>query len=296
MPPLSLQLRTYPELNGKTFLIGVGANKCATSWVYGYLHSLAGVTVSPLKELSFFNVRAGTGPAHDTDLLALKRLVYFIRQEGDPAENLRAGQGFQASVDRVKMSYDENGYFDHFARILTPDSKTLCEITPAYSALGREGFEHMKAFFASQNVTLKLFFIMRDPVDRLWSHLRYRDQNTADLDVLEAWPRMVEDAEFMGWSDYRNTVEALDEVFEKDDILYLFYENLFSEPSLKALSAVAGAPFAAPESRDAVNETSLKMDLPDAVLKGLSARLGSQYAFCRQRFGADVPASWREVS
>lgn len=294
-PPLP-QLRHYPELDGKTFLIGVGANKCATSWVYDYLHSLAGVTVSPLKELHFFNRQAGTPPAEESDLFALKRLIYFVRKEGDPAQNLASGRGFQASVDRVKMSYDVNGYFDHFARIVTPDSKTLCEITPAYSALGREGFQYMKAFFASQNVKLKLLFIQRDPVDRLWSHLRYRDQNTKDLDVLEAWPRMVEDAEFMGWADYRATVEALDDVFEREDMLYLFYEDLFSEPSLKALSAFAGAPFAAPESLDAVNETSLKMELPGAVLEGLSERLSVQYAFCRKRFGAALPASWRDVS
>ena len=141
------------------------------------------------------------------------------------------------------MIYDEAAYLDHFARLCSAETKTVCDITPAYSAIGRGGFEYMKAYFATQDVQLKLFFVMRDPVDRLWSHLRYRDRHDAELDVRHTWTERVKDPEMMAFSDYRATVEALEAVFPAEDLLFLFSEELFSEPAFKELSAFAGVKY-----------------------------------------------------
>lgn len=288
-PPL---LRKYHELDGRTFLVGVGANKCGTSWVYRYLSSLSGVVASPLKELHFFNANFHS-TAEQMDLFAIKRAVFHFKQEGDVVGNLRSRPSFQASIDRVKMIYDDNAYFDHFARICAPDTRTLCDITPAYSGIGRSGFEYMREFVASQDVSLKILFIMRDPVDRLWSHLRYRQQHDPSRDLLKSWSEMIQDPELFGWTDYRQTVEAMDAVFSDRQVLFLFFEDLFSEATLKKLCAFAGAAYLPPKSNEAVNETELKIDLPDGVRDELVSLLAPQYAFCRQRFGNRVPDAWR---
>ncbi len=292
MPATRPQLRKYRELDGRTFLVGVGANKCGTSWVYRYLSSLAGVVASPLKEVHFFNAHFHVS-AEQMDLFAVKRLVFHIKQDGDVAENLRNRPSFQASLDRVKMIYDDNEYFAHFARNCAPDTRTLCDITPAYSGIGRRGFEFMREFVASQNVALKILFIMRDPVDRFWSHLRYRQQNDPSLDVMNNWSDMIQDPELFGWTDYRQTVEAMDAVFPDRDILFLFFEDLFSEATLKKLCAFVDVAYLPPKTEEAVNETELKIDLPDGVRDELLSILAPQYAFCRERFGNRVPDAWR---
>ncbi|MEM8647093.1 MAG: sulfotransferase domain-containing protein, partial [Pseudomonadota bacterium] len=230
--------------------------------------------------------------AQETDLFALKRLAFHFRQDGDVLDNLHAHAGFQAAVDRVKMIYDEAAYLDHFARLCVPETKTVCDITPAYSAIGREGFEYMKAYFSSQDVRLKLFFVMRDPVDRLWSHLRYRDRHDAERDVRHTWPERIKDSEMLAFSDYRATVEALEAVFPPEDLLFLFYEELFSGPAFKELSAFAGVTYTRPDSAQSVNETPLKLDLPDEAREALRGLLEPQYAFCRKRFAGAVPAAW----
>lgn len=286
------ELRKYEAFDGRTFLIGVGATKCATSWIYTYLRSLEGVSASPLKEVHFFD-RTSAAASEQIDLFAMKRLAYHFRQEGDVVENLRNRPAFQASLERVKMIYDSAAYLDHFAGICTADTKTLFEITPAYSSIGHAGFRYMKDFFATQDMVPKILFIMRDPVDRLWSHLRYRDQNTPDLNVLDAWPQMVEDPEIAGLADYRCTVDALDRVFPAENILFLFYEDLFCEATLRQLCTFAGAAYQPASTNESVNETTLKLDLPDQVRDALLDLLAPQYAFCRQRFSEDVPQSWR---
>lgn len=291
MPVTPGPLRKYPELDGKTFLVGVGANKCATSWVYAYLNSLPEVAASPLKEVHFFD-RDVPSTAEATDLFAVKRLVFHLRQDGDVVDNLRNRAAFQASLDRVKMIYDDDEYFGHFARLCTPDTKTLCDITPAYSGLGRDGFASMRDFFASQDVALRLLYIMRDPVDRLWSHLRYRQQKDPKLDVAANWSELIRDPELFGWTDYRQTIEALESVFPDGSLLFLFFEDLFSEAALKDLCAFADATYSPPKTGEAVNETKLKINLPAGAREELRSVLAPQYAFCRQRFGTRVPDAW----
>ena len=292
MPPESPTLRKNDELDGKTFLIGVGANKCATSWIFRYFLSLPEVAVSPLKEMRFFNAKVRGPLVEDPDLFALKRLAFNFRQEGDVLENLRGRAAFQASVDRVKMVYDEGAYLDHFIRLAAAETKTFSDITPAYSAIGQEGFEYIKAYFATQDVRLKLFFVMRDPVDRLWSHLRYRDRHDAELDVRHTWSERIDDAEMMAFCDYRSTVNSLEAVFPAEDLLFLFYEDLFSEASLKTLCAFADAGYQTPAVSAPVNETPLKVDIPGDARQVLQRRLEPQYAFCRERFEDRVPAVW----
>ena len=82
------ELRKYSELAGKTFVICIGASKCATSWIYYYLGALPEVTVSPLKELHFFNARFPSLSFGDMDAFAMKRVGFHLEREGDPVENL----------------------------------------------------------------------------------------------------------------------------------------------------------------------------------------------------------------
>ena len=102
---------TFYELEGKNFLICVGAMRCATSWLYYYLDTLPGVKVSPVKELHFFNSKFPDNALSDMDALALKRLGYHEIREGEPVDLLLSTPAYQASIDREK---DELPLFRRF--------------------------------------------------------------------------------------------------------------------------------------------------------------------------------------
>jgi hypothetical protein len=73
---------------------------------------------------------------------------------------------------------------DWYGRIFAharPDQ--LCgEVTPEYGLLPPEGIEHVKRL----NPRMKIIFLMRDPVERCWSHLRMLGQGREDFDYLAA--------------------------------------------------------------------------------------------------------------
>lgn len=286
-------LRRYPELDGKTFLICIGAAKCATSWLFHYLATLPEMAVSPLKEVHFFDAKFPEFALGDMQALALARLEFHLKQDGAATGNLRQRPTFQASVDRAQMIYDDNAYFGHFARVCGPETRAFCDITPSYSVIGKAGFDYLKTFCAVQGCKLKILFVMRDPVERYWSQLRHLQQMNPANDAMQKWRDALQSPVVNARADYQRIVTDLDDVFPCEDILYLFYESLLQDLSLKRLCAFSGVPYQPAQSTRPRNKTAVKTPLPGDAREVLRDHLASQYAFCQARFGTNIPGPWQ---
>ena len=283
---------TVSELEGKTLLVCVGGMRCATSWLYYYLESLPGVAVSPLKELHFFNAKFPANSLSDMDAMALQRLRSHTAQKGDAVRYLRDTPTFQGSIDRAQMIYDDAAYFRHFARICPPETTTLCDITPAYAAIGQAGFAYMKTFISDQGLRPKALFIMRDPIERLWSQLRHMQRLNPAAGAARRWPEALQSEPIMARADYRATLEALDAAFPAEDVCCLFYEDLFSGPTLRRLCAFIGAPYRPGRVDERANANAIEQPLPPEARDPFRDALAPQYDFCRDRFGKHLPQSW----
>ena len=134
---------------------------------------------------------------------------------------------------------------------------------------------------------------MRDPVDRIWSQLRHMKQTSADTDYVANWANAFESPALCARADYRGTVTDLDDTFPAEDILYLFYEDLFSETSLSRLCTHANVSYGPADTGTVQNETQVKADMPDDARAAAQRLLAPQYAFCRDRFGDAVPKTWQ---
>jgi len=198
-----------PTLEGTTLLVCVGAMKAATSWLWARLRETPGVAASPLEEVRFFDARFPRMPLMDVDLLARRRLDFHLRRPGNPIENLRARPAFRASVDRVRMIYDDETYLAPFASLARPGTRVLVHVAPAYAVIGRQGFAFMREHCARRGLALKVLFVMREPVGRLLSHMRFQ----AQIDPLGDGPALLRDPAIMARSDYRATLEDLDATF-----------------------------------------------------------------------------------
>lgn len=281
------------RLEGKTLLVCIGAAKTGTSWLHRYLDGRADVAVSPLKEVHFFDAKFPEHALGDPDRLAMKRLEFHMQAAETTPEALRDGPLLQASLDRVQMIYDPQAYFDHFARLATDQTRVICDITPGYSTIGQAGFAYLKAFCAARGLRVKLLFLMRDPVARLWSQLRHLQQLSTENDALRDWSRLAGHPAVRARADYAQIVGSLEAVFDEDELLHLFYEDMFEEPALRKLSGFLDLPFQAPSDATSVNETRVKLDLPAAAHAAFRRDLAPQYQFCQARFAGHVPDSWR---
>jgi hypothetical protein len=248
-----------------TPFFGIGAMRAGTTWLSEVLETRPDCRLAPLKELHFFDVRYGrfNGARYyrlkaerlaKLGSIAAKRMRAFLDSaEGDDsalatAEQVAESHSSAWSDDfRAKFFADAQlgeivpqmtnvvdafsiRDVDSYVRYLyrnTVGASAFGEITPAYGLLPAEAFAEM-----DRTLPGAIFiFIMRDPVDRLWSHARYRAQNAERrrgkrLDPSSIFQKALKTRGEIGRSDYHLTISELEHVIPPDRILYLFFETM----------------------------------------------------------------------
>jgi hypothetical protein len=153
---------------------------------------------------------------------------------------------------------DYGAYHAHFPR---PDSRPCGEATPIYSYWPRS-LERICAY----NRAVRLVLVLRDPVQRAWSHWRMEFARGAETEPF-AWcirrgrQRLFDadpwgfhrDVSYVERGFYGEQVERLLGLFPRDQLLVLTAESLRADPgpALASVRAFLGlAPTAAPDARD----------------------------------------------
>ncbi|MEX0809588.1 MAG: sulfotransferase [Dongiaceae bacterium] len=285
----------FANLTGKTFVLGVGAQKAGTTWLYEYLRRHGAFAMSPIKELHYFDQKlrpdlcAAFGGAFEAMLRNAQAGI-----EGASANDPAKLEELSHLVDRVRMNHDESAYFDYFDRLAAAGASHLGEITPSYSLIRADGFRRIRELFGEQGLALKIVFLMRDPIDRLLSQLAMEERENGRPADANAFRAALFSAHFTDRSRYDRTIESLLGAFDPADIHVGFYETLFDE---RAIAALCG--FLCVETRPADFDRRVNAGDAAPVIGRSEHAMGLDcfrevYDFCRQRFGARVPANWGE--
>lgn len=270
-------MTAFPD---KTLLVGIGAPKSGTSWLYGYLRDHPQVFMSPIKEMNVWNARFRPDLAKDWNEKFAVRLQQAEAKGDAPKRQL------EALRMRVAMSTDPTAYIRFFKQRTTPQHKAFGEVSPGYILLREEGLRALKA----QHPRTRLILLMRDPVERLWSALRMR-QRESGVDAAQGFDSAITNELMLERGRYDLIIAALDAVFDAADVHLGFYETLFEEASIRALCDFAEVDYA-PADFDRHPNVAPEAEMPAHQVQAAREALDPVYAFCRARFGDRVPASW----
>jgi len=140
----------------------IGAHKGGTTWLYQQLDSHPDFWMPPFKELHYFDQLASVQRASSPR----------CRDERD----LRFLESMKSLSAKPYMD------LEHYARLFEPKGSLLSgDISPNYSTLSNEVIRQVVGYFP----TLKVIFLARDPVERVWSHLsmevRYHQIESFDV-------------------------------------------------------------------------------------------------------------------
>jgi hypothetical protein len=132
---------------GPDFLC-IGAHKAGTTWLYQQLDSHPDFWMPPVKELHYFD--------------QLSR----VQRVADPRCRDERDRRF---LERLKSLAAEPGIdLENYGRLFEPKASLLSgDVSPNYSALSEEVIQQVVGCFPN----LKVLFMARDPVERVWSHL-----------------------------------------------------------------------------------------------------------------------------
>jgi hypothetical protein len=267
----------------KTFLLGVGAQKAGTTWLHHHLARSPECARGYRKEYHVFD---------SVDLPSepwLKRNVDMAQAELD---RLRDGEPADpVHLHRASMIADPDFYFDYFTGLLRSGRRIrlTADVTPEYAMLPVERLAQIRDGFAARRVRTVALFLMRDPVDRIWSQIRMQEGRTpgrfpepADRMVASLYAEPL----YEQWTRYEHTLERLDQVFDPQNLHCGFYEELFEERQVQEICRVLGIRFRQPDFERKANVSSAKAvdALPDEVVEAVAVHFRETYETVAQRF------------
>lgn len=253
-----------------TFILGVGAQKAGTSWLYQTLKNQNCCNMGFRKEYHVWDAKLSELGKH---------FVVPLKE----ARNREA-------IMRKLMQKSDLVYISYFKWLVNEKTTITGDITPSYAYLDAKAFSHIKALLEKHSFDVKVIFIMRDPVERMWSMLRMNKRHAAkkgiivgDLELQQQMLGCCDDKQAFARTNYISTIKNLEAVFPQSSIHYKIYEDLFNYASLEKLQTFLGFPLEGVDFEKRVNVSS-SASLPSDIRAKVKKQLIEQYEFCNKRF------------
>ena len=266
---------------GPDFLC-IGAHKAGSTWLYQQLDSHPDFWMPPVKELHYFDqlsrVQRAAGPRcrDERDRRFLERL-----------QSLSA----EPSID-----------LENYGRLFEPKASLLSgDISPNYSTLSNEVIRQVVGYFPN----LKVMFLARDPVERVWSHLsmevHYRQIEPFDVTNIDEVNRNLFRRGMLLRSYPSAVVARWKRYVHPAQFRVYFFDDLQSDPAelRRSILCFLGADPDKPGNRLTVDYNSWtrmeKLPLTNKVRSHLAKFFKNELKTCAARLGGparDWPARY----
>lgn len=281
-----------------TMFFCVGAQKAGTTWLFNTLRRSDQIHFNAKKELHYFNAMTGRANVHLEHRVAIaKTLARRLKVKTGPT-NVESLKGLRDIVDLLMMYTGDGETHAEYIEFLLRGyngQPVIGDITPGYSTLSEKHFADM-----AKIGNAKFIYILRDPVDRMWSQIRMSVRTNAanaerdyDEACISRARDLIETNRLLNISpgNYQGTITKLEKSVPRDRIKYVFFERLFEPETIADICAFLGVD-AIPSDPDQVVGLGRKATLPEDVYAGLRKGLDAQYQFIFDHLGDDVPSQW----
>lgn len=276
-------------LNGRTLFIGLGAMKAGTSWVSDYLRGHPNVYHSPIKEMNFFNKLvqnplSSIGP--DFRMRRMRKILLDDNRVYPPTKKKYETLQTLAELDALKS---EDDYLSFFARRIGNQSH-FGEICPQYSLIPIEIYQRI----AKMGFDTRLMFFMRDPTDRLASHLQHLLRRS-EFNIDQKIATLTRDDLWCMRSNYVPTLENIRKAETELPLETFVYEELFTNESVRKLCNFLGIAYRLADFGKRVN-VARGQEITAKQKNLIREKLDPIYRELADYLGDDKPAAWRWTS
>ena len=266
----------------KTFILGLGAQKAGTSWLHSYLEACDDTDFGLMKEYHVWDV--WQDPQMFRKFHVTERAL-FKHRDTPRFPRLRL---------QYPMQTTDGFYGFYFQNLLARSGKSITgDITPSYAALTADTLAHVKDELEALGFDLKVVFLMRDPVERIWSSVRMERRimlnngsaTLADLPAEDAHVAQLYDSVDMEIrTRYDRTLANIDTVFDPESVYFGFFETLFTKDGLTDISEFLGVPVKTDHLNVQVNVTERTANLSPQLRADIRDHYAAVYAACHDRF------------
>ena len=188
------------------FILGIGAPRSGTTWIYSNLRRVDGLYMSPIKELRYFH--------NNRSLIERKTAVNRVLSNSESsADDITFANKWLNTTDG-----DPTAYTDLF-----PKDRAIGEVSPIYSVMQEDKIALIKDILQAYDV--HCFYVMRNPLERDLSHVIFtlhRNAQIYEQRPLQDYQTFIRKPAFIARSDYQRNVYNWRRVFKKSLRLYYF--------------------------------------------------------------------------
>ncbi|MDN5787744.1 sulfotransferase [Pseudorhodobacter sp.] len=282
-----------------TILFCVGATKAGTSWLYDYLAHHPGCHMRSIKELHYFDTLE-TG-AFRQQLAVHRRFAARLRQRLLTA----TGDGLRRATDKMQdvlewqeVLQEKAENAPRYLSYLTQgrsDEALVADITPSYALLPVARLRAMAAL----SPDTRFIYLMRDPIARLWSHVRMLGRRAGVAG--EAFAKSCSDtleqvlngaqSSMTERGDYAGALARLNAAIAPGKLLVMFMEEMLTPNGLARLCAFLGID-CQPANFDQPVHVGPALAMTLDQTQRARALLHPQYDYIARHY-PDIPENWR---
>lgn len=222
-------------MNIKIDFIGIGAQKAGTTWLFSRLNELPNFSLAPNKEVHYFD-RAEKYPSTNRLLinspfirmLNFKWLIYACWNTSKQIWKEKSWSRFRWYFHYYFTYINDGWYFSLFKGL----EGVKGEVTPSYSLLDYQDVSRMSKLLPDT----KIILMLRNPIDRAWSHFRFDNPKLAkeiDLGNVEsnfpAFQSFIDGKKQEARSNYLQFLRLYGKEF-KGRLLVGFFDALIDNP------------------------------------------------------------------
>jgi Sulfotransferase family len=296
-------VRAAGPLADRRMLYVIGAQRAGTTWLHSLFNRHPDMCTPGVKEVHYWDtVRP---PHHYYYREKVRREREEFSRAGWPEiyrqSGIRGILKMPLTARYIRAKYDalhdegaDHACYGAFMLLRSRKDQLIVDNTPAYSLLDAATYAEMAGICGSA----KFVLVMRDPVSRLWSGLALQARNSTpeDLDrdlALQVDEALGEDRYMQrARSDYPRMIGALEKAVPAEDIHYIFFEELFSTPTVVALYDFLGVARKEPTPEKRVNASRRGRKIDPETRARCREHLAPVYDYVAARFGDKVPDAW----
>ena len=274
--PIAMLMSTGGGSSDRVFILGLGFQKCGTSWIYDYL-----------KQSRYFD-GGFDKEYHIWDAIDVPLLKYNL--EDKPGI---LGRAFESKrMKRYNMQSNENAYFEYFNSLYRGDVSITGDITPSYSALSKSRMASIINNFQDKGISCKALLLIRDPIDRIKSAVRYNlDRryfkegiNVGETNFRRALEGYYTTDHCKIRTRYDHTLNNVYATFGPNDVYVGVYENMFEKDQVTKMSNFFGIDENFEFTKVRVNKTKSKVENMPKLERAIKEYYLEVYEYCNDLF------------
>ncbi|EIC91886.1 hypothetical protein IMCC13023_03650 [Candidatus Aquiluna sp. IMCC13023] len=267
----------------QSFILGLGAQKAGSTWLFEYLSTHPQANMGGWKEFGFW----------DTLFLEdqTRRLGYQERLRKLEKSGIRKFEPSNKAMRKnlttaLRLMGTPDEYFPHFASLAEQSSGTVLvgDITPSYARLKASHLQVIKTRVEDAGFDLKPVFIVREPLSRLRSAYAMELRRTPGFESPMTFEDFAVSESAAIRTKYEDTVTALDSIFAPGGVYYAAYESFFTKDKLSELCSFLKIDYKEPNFEKKINPAMHLFDVNSAFESTIRKSYESTYEFLYNRF------------